>query len=105
MRGDPPGGKITPRAAASSRPPVKRIDGARHWPRTLDQFVWMLRRAGVTTDQLTKALSTSLRKHGKTRGLAIPSTEVLEYARVLTFWQHEPQYLDERGRPRSLKLT
>ena len=92
-------------AAALRRPLVKRIDGARHWPKTLDQFVWLLLRAGITPDQLTQAVSASLRKHRKTRGLTMPSPEVLEYGRVLTYWQHEPAYLDEHGRARSLSLT
>ena len=96
--------KATQRPAVR-RPLVKRIDGARHWPRTLDQLVWLLLRAGVTTDQLTQALSASLRRHRKTRALAMPSPQVMEYGRVLTYWQHEPAYLDERGSPRSLSLT
>ena len=35
----------------------------------------------------------------------MPSPDVMEYGRVLTYWQHEPAYLDERGRARSLTLT
>ena len=91
--------------AASPRRLVKRFDGARHWPKTLDQFVWLLLRAGITPEQLTRAISTSLVKHRKTRGLVMPTPEVLEYGRVLTYWQNEPAYLDERGRPRSLTLS
>jgi hypothetical protein len=97
--------KTTQRAGAFRPPLVKRVDGARHWARTLDQFIWFLLRAGVTTDQLTEALGTSLHKHRKTRALTMPSPEILEYGRVLTYWQHEPAYLDERGSPRSLRLT
>jgi hypothetical protein len=93
------------RGAVARRPLVKRMDGARHWPRTLDQLIWLLLRAGITPDQLMEALSASLHKHRKTRGLTMPSPEVLEYNRVLTYWQHEPAYLDERGSPRSLSLT
>ena len=93
------------RGAAGRRPLVKRIDGARHWPKTLDQFLWLLLRAGITPDQLTQAVGASLRKHRKTRGLTMPSPEVLEYGRVLTYWQHEPAYLDEHGNARSLSLT
>ena len=92
------------RGAVARRPLVKRIDGARHWPKTLDQFLWLLLRAGITPDQLTQAVGTSLRKHRKTRGLTMPSPEVLEYGRVLTYWQHEPAYLDEHGNARSLSL-
>ena len=94
-----------PKGALIGRPLVKRIDGARHWPRTLDQLVWLLLRAGVTTDQLTQALSASLRRHRKTRALAMPSPEVMEYGRVLTYWQHEPAYLDERGSPSILEVS
>ncbi len=104
MKGGPRTRETTQRAA-NGRPLVKRIDGARHWPRTLDQLVWLLLRAGVTTDQLTRALSASLRRHRKTRALVMPTPEVMEYGRVLTYWQHEPAYLDERGCPRSLSLT
>ena len=105
MRGIPRTRKSTRRSAASDRASLKLIDGARHWPRTLDQFIWLLLRAGITREQLTKVLSASLHKHRKTRALAMPSPQVLEYGRVLTFWQHEPAYLDERGRPRPLDLT
>src|ERR1700678_373260 len=104
MRGEPRTPKRT-RSAASYRASPRLIDGARHWPRTLDQFIWLLLRAGITREQLAKALSSSLHKHRKTRALAMPSPQVLEYGRVLTFWQHEPAYLDERGRPRRLNLT
>src|ERR1022692_4551295 len=102
MKGGSRTHKTTQGGPSFRRPVVKRIDGARHWPRTLDQLVWLLLRAGVTTDQLTQALGASLRRHRKTRALAMPSPEVMEYGRVLTYWQHEPAYLDERGRPRSL---
>jgi hypothetical protein len=95
----------TGRKSAPSRRPIKRIDGARHWPKTLDQLIWLLLRAGVVPDQLTQALKASLHKHRKTRALAMPSPEVMEYGRVLTFWQHEPGYIDERGRARALTLT
>jgi hypothetical protein len=105
MRGETRTPKRTRRSAASHRVSLGLIDGARHWPRTLDQFIWLLLRAGITREQLAKALSSSLRKHRKTRALAMPSPQVLEYGRVLTFWQHEPAYLDERGRPRPLNLT
>ena len=87
------------------RLPVKRIDGARHWPRTLDQYVWLLLRAGVTPAQVTASMAGSLRKHRKTRALVMPTPEVLEYSRVLTHWQNEPAYLDDHGAARSLKLT
>ncbi len=97
--------KRTGDAAASRRPVIRRIDGARHWPKTLDQFVWLLLRAGITPEQLTQALGASLRKHRKTRPLVMPPPEVLEYGRVLTYWQNEPAYLDERGCARALSLT
>ena len=93
------------RGAVGRRPLIKRIDGARHWPKTVDQFLWLLLRAGITPDQLTQALGASLRRHRKTRGLIMPSPEVLEYGRVLTYWQHEPAYLDEHGNARPLSLT
>lgn len=105
MKGGPQTRKHANKVTASRRLHVKRIDGTRHWPRTLDQLVWLLLRAGVTGDQLTQALCTSLRRHRKTRALTMPSAEVMEYGRVLTYWQHEPAYLDERGCPRTLRLT
>ena len=84
---------------------IKRIDGARHWPKTLDQLVWLLLRAGIKPERLTQALGASLRKHRATRPLAMPSPEVLEYSRVLTHWQTQPEYLDEHGNARSLKIV
>jgi len=95
----------TGRKGVPSPRPIKRIDGARHWPKTLDQWTWLLLRAGVAPDQLTQALKASLHKHRKTRALAMPSAEVMEYGRVLTYWQHEPGYVDDRGRARALTLT
>jgi hypothetical protein len=89
----------------SSRPLIKRVDGARHWERMLEQFVWLLLRAGITSDQLIQSVGASLRKHRKTRALVMPDPDVMEYGRVLTYWQNEPGYLDERGRARSLTLT
>jgi hypothetical protein len=100
-----PARKAPRKKAASAGGDIKRIDGARHWPKTLDQLVWLLLRAGVTPERLTQALGASLRKHRATRPLAMPSPEVLEYSRVLTHWQTEPEYLDEHGNARSLKLA
>ena len=87
------------------RPPIKLIDGARHWPRTLDQFVWLLLRAGVSADQITQSVGVSLGQRRSTRALKMPLPEVLEYSRVLTQWQNDPAYLDDYGAARSLKLS
>ena len=67
--------------------------------------MWLLRRAGITPEQLTGALETSLHRHRATRALVMPSPEVLEYSRILTHWQTEPAYLDDHGNARSLKIA
>jgi hypothetical protein len=105
MKARPQRRKVPPEASTLRKSFVRRIDGVRHWPKPLDQFVWLLLRAGVSPDQLTRAVGASLHRHRKTRALAMPSPEVLEYGRVLTYWQHEPAYVDERGDARSLPIT
>jgi hypothetical protein len=89
------------------RPPhtLRRMDGTAHWPKTLDQFIWMLLRAGIRPTAIARECQRSLARHRHTRALKMPTPEVLEYSRVLTVWQQEPQYVDERGRPRSLPLA
>src|ERR1039457_4557961 len=67
----------------------KRIDGARHWPRTSDPLVGLLLRAGVPTDQLTQALSASLRTHRNTLFFFMPSPEVMKSPLFPTSSPHE----------------
>jgi len=105
MRGPPPKRKNAAKRSASSVLAVKRIDGARHWRKSLDRFVWFLLRAGVDHAEIVRALRTSLRNHQGTRALAVPNPEVLEYSRILTHWQTEPAFLDEHGMARSLALS
>jgi len=105
MRDPSPKRKAPARHSASSRIAVKRIDGARHWRKSLDRLVWFLLRAGVDHTEIVRALRTSLRNHQGTRPLAVPDPEVLEYSRILTHWQTEPAFLDEHGKARSLPLS
>jgi len=94
------------RASKQKRVPrVKRIDGARHWPKTLDQIIWLLLRGGIAPDDINRVVNASLHRHRETAPLTMPAPEVLEYSRILTHWQNEPRYLDETGNPLLLKLA
>jgi hypothetical protein len=93
------------RNAVPHRPSVMRLDGARHWPKTLDHFVWFLMRAGVKPGEITKAIGESLHRHRHTQALVVPPPQVLEYPRVITEWLTDPIYLDERGNTLALPIT
>ena len=82
-----------------------RLDGVEHWPQTLDRLIWMLMRAGIDPRQITAKTAQIVKAHRNIRTLRIPPPNVLEYARVLTYWRNEPQFLDEQGAPRSLPIT
>jgi len=82
---------------------VHRIDGVRHWRKSIDQYIWLLLRAGVPATQISDAIHRSLKKHRKVVALVMPSPEVLEYPRILTHWQTQPEYLNDQGRVRSLR--
>jgi hypothetical protein len=82
-----------------------RIDGARNWPKTLDNFVWLLLRAGVKPQQIMKTLAQSIHRHRHTQALVVPRPQVLEYSRVITQWLTDPQYLDELGATVALSVT
>jgi Family of unknown function (DUF6502) len=93
---------------ASGHPPapkVRRIDGARHWRKSLDHHVWFLLRAGITPADISDSVARSLHRHRKTKSLVVPDPEVLEYARVLTHWRTQPEYLDDNARPRTLSFA
>jgi hypothetical protein len=84
---------------------MRPSDGVAHWQRTLDQLIWMLMRAGIDTGEIAMSMEESLHRHRDTRALTLPTPEVLEYGRVLTFWRTEPEFLDEQGTPRSLPVA
>lgn len=86
-------------------PKALRLDGVAHWRLTLERLLWMLLRAGVDAEAITSSVEESLTRHRRTRALKLPTPEVLEYGRVLTFWRTEPEFLDDRGIPRALPLT
>lgn len=89
----------------SAKTAVRRLNGVETWRQTLDRLIWMLLRAGVDPREITSDTARILKAHHGLRTLRIPPPEVLEYARVLTYWRNEPQFLDEQGTPRSLPLT
>lgn len=84
---------------------VKRMDGVAHWPKIVDQLIWMLLRAGIEPGDIAAASARSLERRRGTRALPMPRQEVLEYVRVVTFWRNEPRYLDVAGRPLALLPT
>ena len=88
----------TPRAS------IRRLDGARHWERTLSQYVTLLQVAQVSPARILRVTKASLKKNRKIRTLKIPTVESMQYPRVLTHWQVEPKYLDEHAAPRELVL-
>ena len=94
---------IVPKRAKN--PQALRLNGVEHWQRTLERLLWMLLRAGIDPRQITLKTGQIVKAHRNIRTLRIPPPEVLEYARVLTYWRNEPQFLDEQGVPRSLPLT
>src|ERR1700679_2285186 len=76
---------------------VSRMDGVAHWRKTLDRLIWMLIRAGIDPDEIVHRTVRVVKARRRTPALAMPPPEVLEYARVLTFWRNEPQFLDAAG--------
>jgi hypothetical protein len=82
-----------------------RLDGARHWRKTLDQIVWMMLRGGATPAQITEVIGDSLHRHRYTQALVVPPWQVLEYSRVITQWSTDTRYLGEDGSPLTLPVT
>ena len=78
---------------------VSRMDGVAHWRKTLDRLIWILLRAGIDPDEIVDSTVRVVKARRSTPALAMPPPEVLEYARVLTFWRNEPQFLDAAGQP------
>jgi len=105
MSHDPRVPKRPKRNSVAYRPPLKRIDGARHWPKTLDHFVWLLMRAGVKPAQIMTVAAKSVHRHRHMKALMVPPPQVLEYSRVITQWLTDPQYLDELGLALALPVT
>ena len=94
----PPSASI-PKKRRTAGEGVSRMDGVAHWRKTLDRLIWMLLRAGIDPDEIVDRTVRVVKARRRTAALAMPSPEVLEYARVLTFWRNEPQFLDAAGRP------
>ena len=88
-----------------SPPEALRLDGVAHWKLTLDRLLWIMLRAGIDAQAITSSVDETLTRHRHTHALQLPSPEVLEYGRVLTFWRTEAEFLDDRGIPRALPLT
>ena len=82
-----------------------RLDGARHWRRTLDQFVALHLMAGVAPAEFEVAITASLNRHRSVKRQLVPPVEVLEHSRLLTHWRSDPAYLDARGVPRHLRMS
>jgi len=97
-----------------SRPPVRRsssqqsslglLDSAGQWREMLDHLAWVLRRSGVKSEDLAAEFSKCLKRHQNLEALNVPPSEVMEYARILTRWVTDPQFVDEQGKPRALPL-
>ncbi len=86
-------------AVAKRTAGLKRLDGVTHWRKIMDRLIWMLLRAGIEPGDIVAASARTLERRRGTRALPMPTPEVLEYVRVVTFWRNEPRYLDARGRP------
>jgi Family of unknown function (DUF6502) len=80
----------------------RQPDGLGHWRETLDGYIWLLRRGGISEATIVEASGTSLGRHRRVRPLAVPSQTVLLYSRVLTFWRNDHRYLDGEGNPKAL---
>lgn len=93
------------RSLGRKPPKTSRLDGVAHWNLTLDRLLWILLRAGIDAKAITSSVEESLTRHRRTHPLKLPTPEVREYGRVLTFWRTEPDFLDERGIPRALPLS
>jgi hypothetical protein len=97
--------RLRSNGSRTAHQPPARLDGLGQWRKTLDRYVWFLRRAGIPSSAITTASATSLRRHRKVRALAVPPLAVLLYSSVLTYWQNELRYLDGEGNPKPLSRT
>jgi hypothetical protein len=70
-----------------------------NWQRVLDRHIWFLRRAGIPEAQIARQITLSMRRHGRTRPVSMPSHKELNYSDVLAQWQNDAAYLDRRKRP------
>jgi hypothetical protein len=80
------------------------INGMADWQRTLSRHIWLLRSAGITAAEIEQAIARCLGQNLKIRKLIVPVTDERMYSRILVHWQHESDYLDNRGQPRALRL-
>ncbi len=92
------------RPKAARRPSRSRLDGARHWRRTLDRFVTLYLMAGVSPQDIQKAMTATFKRRRHVQQHPVPPVGVLEYSRVLTQWRTDPIFLDAKGAPRQLPM-
>lgn len=96
---------MTTRHANKMRqPPRSRLDGARHWQRTLDRLITLYLMAGVSPVEMRNEIVASMKRHRHVQQHPVPPVEVLEYSRILTHWRTDPKFLDSKGLARPLAL-
>ena len=75
-----------------------------HWQKALARHLWFLRRAGIASAQIEGEIARSLGRFRRIRSLPVSAANERMLARVLTHWQHESVYLDDKGQPRALRF-
>jgi Family of unknown function (DUF6502) len=101
---------LTRTRRSTSREPKRRgkstprLDRTARWSDLLDHLAWILRRAGVSPEDLSTEFAKCVKRHENLESLSPPTAEVLEYTRVLTRWVTDPTFVDEKGKPRVLAL-
>ncbi len=89
----------------SKRISVRRLNGARHWRTTLDQYIWILLRANISPEEVSKRVASSLNKHRRVNGIALPTSDIHLYARATSAWRNDAAYLEPETRePRVLSF-
>jgi Family of unknown function (DUF6502) len=74
------------------------------WKSMVDRIVWLLRKAGVTSEEIEQTVAESTRRHAGTRSIKIPSQTQIGYSHVISYWQANMAYLDSKMRPKALPL-
>ena len=83
--------------------------GQNDWPqhrldRLVQDFTWLLLRAGQSPDEIQRALLRATRLHAAVRPLKLPDSNGMGLARILTYWQNDPDRLDQKGRSRWIPI-
>lgn len=81
-----------------------RLDGARHWRRTLERYLTLYLMGGVSPEEISDATTAILKRQRHVQQHPVPTVEVLEYSRVLTHWRADPAFLDGKAIARPLPL-